>query len=89
MDGYVYLDSAEKVQFKARCIMDDNDSPMEYKSDDGHLASRFYYVEPILGCDDLMDEDLCFYEYIGDDEEMSEKENEECVFHIFPGDNFV
>ena len=29
------------------------------------------------------------HEYIGDDEEMSEKENEECVFHIFRGDNFV
>ena len=89
MDEYVYLDSAEKVQFKARCIMDDNDSPMEYKNDDGHLASRFYYVEPILGCDDLMDEDLCFYEYLEEDEEMSDKENEEDVFHVIRGDNFV
>ena len=77
-----YLDTEEKVQFKARCIMDDNDSQKKKKNDDGHLASRFYYVEPILGCDDLMDEDLCFYEYIEDDEEMSDKENEECVFHI-------
>ena len=44
-----YLDTEEKVQFKAICIMDDNDSPMEYKNDDGHLASRFYYVEHIHG----------------------------------------
>ena len=89
MDEYIYLDSAEKVQFKAKYIMDDNNSPMEYKNDDGHLVNRFYYVEPILGCDDLMDEDLCFYEYIGDDEEMSEKENEENVFYLMRGDNFV
>lgn len=84
-----YLDTEEKVQFNARCIIDNNNSPMEYKNDDGHLASRFYYVEPILRCYDLMDEDLCFYEYIGGDEEMSDKENEECVFHIIQGDNFV
>lgn len=90
MEGYTSdaLYRAEKTQFKAKNIKDDKNSPMKYKSSDGHLFNRFYYVEPILDCSDLMDQDLCFYDYIRDDEKMSEIENNENAFYLW-GDNFV
>lgn len=92
MEGYSYLDlldNAEKTQLKATCIMDENDSPMKYKSNNGHLVNKFYYVDPILDCDDLKNRDLCFYDYIRDDEEMSEIENNENAFSFYLENNFV
>lgn len=89
MDGYLLdaLGRVEKTQFKAKCIMNENNSPMKYKRNNGHLVNGFYYVDSILACGDLMDQDLCFYDYIRDDDEMSEIENKENAFYLW--DNFV
>lgn len=86
---YIYNDTEEKVQYKSKCLLGDDGSPMEYKSGDGQLATNFYYVDPLVTCSDLMVDDLDFFEFLDDDEELSDEQNEVCIFHPIGSDNFV
>lgn len=86
---YIYNDTGEKVQYKSKCLLDDDQSPMEYKAGDGQLATNFYYTDPLVTCIDLMSDDLCFFDLIDGDEELSDEQNEISIFHSIGSDNFV